>query len=184
VIALGAVPRGIESAASPVLLTRRQASRKDALRGARVLAKDLFQAAGLAARDADGPPVRSIPQAMKLGSFSWRLLVGWFLTIFGVAISVLACVTLVTYGLSLALTPSRPLYLVSVGTALVAWLLLFAGGILWWRAGRQILHRKGWWPLLYFAVGYVCVVGGGQLLGKPNFSDVTAIQSGVQVGQE
>lgn len=113
---------------------------------------------------------------MKLGTFSWRLLVGWFLLIFGVVCSVMACGNLVVYHLSRTLTPPRPLYLVPIRVALVAWLIGFAGGLFWWWAGRHLLHKKGWWPLLYFAVGYLCIVGGGTLWGKANFVDVPVEQ--------
>lgn len=122
---------------------------------------------------------------MKLGTFSWRILVGSLLVGSGGLLCVLVCLSAVLSAVFARLVPSQPIHPGPVWMVAASHLLFFAAGALWLWAGRSILHKtNGWWALLCLAVGYACGVSGGLLQDKAKESAATPVESGAETGQD
>jgi hypothetical protein len=122
---------------------------------------------------------------MKLGTFSWRNLVGSLLIVFGGLLCALVCLSVTLSSFFARLILFQPLHPGPWWMVAASHLLTFAAGALWWQAGRWIRDKtNGWWPLLYLAVGYACGVGGAMLQEQAKQSAVTPVESVVPVGQD
>jgi hypothetical protein len=104
---------------------------------------------------------------MKLGTFSWRLLIGWSLILFGGLLSSLTVISVLLQVMIVFFIPLRPIYRSSPGAIAAGAFLQFVAGLIWLFAGRQILSKRVWWPLLAIVLGYFCGVVGAILLGPP-----------------
>jgi hypothetical protein len=101
---------------------------------------------------------------MKVGSFSWRLLIGWFLVLFGGLLCVVITLHTVVYSYSLRMTPPRPMLEGSVWSIAIGTILQFASGVIWLYSGRRVLSKQTWQPIVGCILGYVCGVAGALML--------------------
>lgn len=94
---------------------------------------------------------------MKVGSFSWRLILGWFLILFGGLLALMQFLSLVLWSIG-ALYPG-PWPRVMLGIV-----LQICAGLIWVAFGRSVLARRVWLPLFGCVVAYLCGVFGAMCL--------------------
>jgi hypothetical protein len=101
---------------------------------------------------------------MKVGTFSWRLLLGWFLILFGALLCATPPFQAAVHISGLQMTPPRPLLKGSMWSIALGTLLQFAAGIIWLNSGRRVLSKQTWQPVVGCILGYICGVFGAMTL--------------------